>query len=315
MEKIIRIGTRDTPLAIYQAKKVQYYLHQEGYPSKLFLMKSEGDLIQNMPIHTMNKIGVFTKKLTNIMLSGKIDMVVHSLKDVPIHLPNEIVLSAFLKRGSPLDLLVYKGSSNFLYNSNTHAIIATGSLRRAAFWKNKYPYHTIIGLRGNINTRLKKLSKNPWNAAIFAQVGLERLGLLKNFKYYKLFSYEILDWMIPSPGQGIIVISTLKKNNNINLLTKKLDDKETRLSANIERQFLSTLSGGCMSPIGGHAVIKNKIIYFTGVLLSLDGVQKIKKTIKSTDYKNIGFKCAKLILKQGGGKILEENKKIFHNKL
>ncbi|WP_185850436.1 hydroxymethylbilane synthase [Blattabacterium cuenoti] len=315
MKKIIRIGTRDSPLAIYQARKVQFFLHEEGYISQLFLMKSEGDIIQNIPIHTMNKIGVFTKRLTNLMLSGEIDMVVHSLKDVPINIPNEIMLSAFLKRGSPYDLLVYKGSNDFLYNLNNHAIIATGSLRRASFWRGKYPHHTIIGLRGNINTRLIKLYKNAWKAAIFAKVGLERLGILEKLNNSKLLNYKELDWMIPSPGQGIIVVSTLKKNNRINiLLTEKLDDKKTRLSANIERQFLRTLSGGCMSPIGGHAIVKDKIVYFTGILLSLDGMKKIKKTIKGTNYKNIGFQCAKYILKKGGKKILEENKKIFHNK-
>ncbi|ACY40573.1 hydroxymethylbilane synthase (porphobilinogen deaminase) [Blattabacterium sp. (Blattella germanica) str. Bge] len=302
MKKIIRIGTRNSPLAVFQAQKVQKLLKKEGYFSHLFKIKSEGDLIQNVPIHALKHVGVFTKKLTNIMLSGEIDMAVHSLKDVPINLPEGIILSAFLKRESFFDSLVYKGSSDFLYDPKIHAVIATGSIRRSAFWKNRYPHHGLIDLRGNINTRLKKLQNSSWKGALFAQVGLERLGILNNFK---CLNCKILDWMIPSPGQGIIVVSTLEKKDSINSLIKKLDDIETRLSANIERQFLKTLGGGCISPIGAHAKIKNKIIYFTGMLLSLDGMHKIKKTRIGTNYDLIGFQCAEEILKEGGREILE----------
>lgn len=309
MKKIIKIGTRSSPLAIYQAKIIQNFLHQEGFFSHLFKIQSEGDLIQNVPIYALKRVGLFTKKLVNCMLSGEIDIAVHSLKDVPINLPKEIILSAFLKRESCSDLLVYKGSSNFLYDSNLNTIIATGSLRRRAFWKSRYSHHTLIDLRGNINTRLKKLYHNSsWKGAIFAKVALERLGLLNNLKY------KILDWMIPAPGQGIIVVSSLERNDIINILIQKTDHLETRLSANIERQFLKTLDGGCISPIGAHAVIKNKIVYFTGILLSLDGMHKIKKIKIGTNYDTIGGQCAEEILKEGGKEILENIKKVFQRK-
>ncbi|WP_185849857.1 hydroxymethylbilane synthase [Blattabacterium cuenoti] len=306
MNRIIRIGTRDSPLAISQAIEVQKFLHRLGYCSHLFFIKSEGDLIQNIPIDKFKKIGVFTRKLTNVLISGKIDMAVHSLKDVPTNLSEKITLSAYLKRGSFSDLLVYKGSSNFLFNPKIEAIIATGSLRRVAFWKNRYPHHTIVDLRGNINTRLKKLYDNSWKGAIFAKVGLERLGILNDLEG---FNFKVLDWMIPSPGQGIIVVSTRKDNEWIQNLTKKLDDRNTRLSASIERQFLKTLGGGCVTPIGGHAIIKNKIIYFTGILFSLDGMQKIIKTKIGTNYNIIGYQCAKEILEEGGKDILENMRK------
>lgn len=272
MNRIIRIGTRNSPLAISQAIEVQKVLHRLGYCSHLFFIKSEGDLIQNIPLYKFKKVGIFTRNLTDVLLSGKIDMAVHSLKDVPTSLPEKIVLSAYLKRGSFSDLLIYQGSSNFLLNSKIEAVIATGSLRRRAFWKNRYPHHTIVDLRGNINTRLKKLYNNSWKGALFAKVGLERLGLLNDLEG---FNFKVLDWMIPSPGQGIIVVSTRKDNEWIHYL--ELDDRNTRLSANIERQFLKTLGGGCVTPIGAHAIIKNKIIYFTGILFSLDGMQKIRK--------------------------------------
>ncbi|WP_185862752.1 hydroxymethylbilane synthase [Blattabacterium cuenoti] len=306
MNRIIRIGTRDSPLAISQAIEVQKILHRLGYCSHLFFIKSEGDLIQNIPIDKFKKVGVFTRKLTNVLISGKIDMAVHSLKDVPTNLSEQITLSAYLKRGSFSDLLVYKGSSNFLFNPKIKAIIATGSLRRVAFWKNRYPHHTIVDLRGNINTRLKKLYDNSWKGAIFAKVGLERLGILNDLEG---FNFKVLDWMIPSPGQGIIVVSTRKDNEWIQNLTKKLDDRNTRLSASIERQFLKTLGGGCITPIGAHAIIKNKIIYFTGILFSLDGMQKIIKTKIGTNYNIIGYQCAKEILEKGGKEILENMRK------
>ncbi|AWU43938.1 hydroxymethylbilane synthase [Blattabacterium sp. (Cryptocercus kyebangensis)] len=303
MNRIIRIGTRNSPLAVYQAREVQTFLRKKGYSSRLFFIKSEGDLIQNIPIHKLKKSGVFTRKITQVMLSGVIDIAVHSLKDVPTKLPEEIVLSAYLKRGSFSDLLVYKGSNNFLLDSNIHAIIATGSLRRGAFWRNRYPNNTIVDLRGNINTRLKKLRENYWKGALFAKIGLERLGILHNLDG---LNFQVLNWMIPSPGQGTIVVSTLKNNDFIHHLTEKLDDKETRLSANIERQFLRTLECGCMTPIGAHAVIKNKITYFTGVLFSLDGMQKIQKTKIGSHNDLIGIECAKEILKEGGMEILQK---------
>jgi hydroxymethylbilane synthase len=305
LNRVIRIGTRNSPLSVYQAKKVQKFLYGLGYSSRLFFIKSEGDLIQNIPIHKLKKVGIFTEKITQAMLSGVIDIAVHSLKDVPTNLPEKIVLSAYLKRGSFYDLLVYKGSNNFLFDPNIHAVIATGSLRRRVFWKNRYPHHTIVDLRGNINTRLKKLYENSWKGAIFAKVGLERLGILNDLDG---FNFQVLDWMIPSPGQGTIVVSTLIDNDRIHHLTKKLDDQETRLSANIERQFLKTLGGGCMNPIGAHALIQNKIIYFTGILFSLDGMKKIKKTKKGSNYDLIGFQCAKEILEEGGKEILEHIK-------
>ncbi|WP_185878500.1 hydroxymethylbilane synthase [Blattabacterium cuenoti] len=302
MNRIIRIGTRDSPLAISQAIEVQKVLHRLGYCSHLFFIKSEGDLIQNIPLYKFNKVGIFTRNLTDVLLSGKIDMAVHSLKDVPTSLPEKIVLSAYLKRGSFSDLLIYKGSSNFLLNSKIETVIATGSLRRRVFWKNRYPHHTIVDLRGNINTRLKKLYNNSWKGAIFAKVGLERLGLLNDLEGV---NFKVLDWMIPSPGQGIIVVSTRIDNEWIHYLTKELDDRNTRLSANIERQFLKTLGGGCVTPIGAHAIIKNKIIYFTGILFSLDGMQKIIKKKIGTNYNVIGYQCAKEILEEGGKEILD----------
>ena len=170
MSKIIRIGTRDSQLALWQAKTVQYHLEHLGHKTVLVPVKSTGDLVLDKPLYELGITGIFTKTLDIAMLNGSIDIAVHSLKDVPTVLPKGIVQAAVLKRGNINDTLVYKTNEEFL--SARDAIIATGSLRRRAQWLNRYPTHTIVGLRGNVNSRLEKLEDNEdWNAAIFAGAG------------------------------------------------------------------------------------------------------------------------------------------------
>jgi hydroxymethylbilane synthase len=295
MKNTIRIGTRNSPLAFLQAKKVQYELSKLGKVSFLVPIKSYGDLEYNIPIKKINSIGLFTKTLIRAMIIGLVDISVHSLKDIPTTLLKNVILSACLKRENVLDILVYKGSDSFLYNPSIPALIATGSIRRKAFWKNRYPYHTIIDLRGNINTRLNKLIKNNWNGAIFSISALERLNILNNLKNFNL-KYTILEWMIPSPAQGVIAITSLKKNKNLSIYCKKLDHKKTRYAITIERQFLGTLEGGCYTPIGAYAFFKKKIVHFHGALLSKNGIKKIEKYKITSNFKKLGGGCAKDIL-------------------
>ena len=157
MSKRIRIGTRDSELALWQAKNVQSQLKSLGHETALIAVKSTGDLALNKPIYEMGISGVFTRALDIALLNEEIDVAVHSLKDVPTTLPEGIVQAAVLKRGNASDTLVYKNNEEFL--SQRQAVIATGSLRRKAQWLNHYPTHSIVELRGNINTRLKKLSE------------------------------------------------------------------------------------------------------------------------------------------------------------
>ena len=176
MSKIIRIGTRDSQLAMWQAKTVQIQLENLGHKTVLVPVKSTGDLVLDKPLYELGITGIFTKTLDIAMLNGSIDIAVHSLKDVPTILPKGIVQAAVLKRGNVNDTLVFKKNEEFL--SAKDAIIATGSLRRRAQWLNRYPTHTVVGLRGNVNSRLQKLEDNEdWNAAIFAGAGIGRLDL------------------------------------------------------------------------------------------------------------------------------------------
>ncbi len=173
-KKTIRIGTRDSELALFQAHTVQKQLNDLGYQTEIIAVKSQGDLVLDKPIYELGITGIFTKTLDSAMINGQVDIAVHSMKDVPTALPEGIVQAAVLERANYLDILVHKGNTSFL---DSTATIATGSLRRKAQWWNKYPNHTLVDLRGNVNTRLQKLHDNDWDGAVFAAAGLERINL------------------------------------------------------------------------------------------------------------------------------------------
>ena len=241
MSKIIRIGTRDSELALWQAKTVQSQLEHLGHKTQLVPVKSDGDLKLNKPIYELGITGVFTKILDVAMLNHEIDIAVHSLKDVPTLLPKGIVQAAVLKRGNVRDTLVYKNNEEFL--SQKHAVIATGSLRRKAQWLNRYPTHSVVGLRGNVNTRLQKLEESDWNGAIFAAAGIGRIGLTPEEAIN-------LEWMIPAPAQGAIMITAREEDEDFRAICNEINHEETEICTTIERQFLNLLEGGCSAPIG-----------------------------------------------------------------
>jgi hydroxymethylbilane synthase len=297
MSKVIRIGTRDSELALWQAHTVEKKLNDLGYTTEIIAVKSEGDIILDKPLYELGITGIFTKTLDIAMLAGKVDIAVHSMKDVPTALPIGIIQSAVLERANVHDLLVHKGNLNFLTSNGT---IATGSLRRQAQWLHKYPNHQVVDLRGNVNTRMQKLNDSDWNGAIFAAAGLERINL-------KPENYITLDWMTPAPAQGAMVVVTLANDPFSTEAVAKLNHQETEICTHIERQFLRTLEGGCTAPIGALAQIKDNQIDFQGVLHSLDGKQEleIKKSCNFVSYKDFGKECAEAILTNGGKQLME----------
>ena len=297
MDKTIRIGTRDSELALWQAHTVQKKLHDLGYKTEIIAVKSQGDIILDKPLYELGITGIFTKTLDIAMLNNQVDIAVHSMKDVPTALPIGIVQAAVLERANTLDILVYKGETSFL---DSEAIIATGSLRRQAQWLNRYPNHTVVDLRGNVNTRMQKLQDNDWNGAVFAAAGLERINL-------KPENYIDLDWMVPAPAQGAMVVVAMENDTFCKEALAKLNHKETEICTEIEREFLKTLEGGCTAPIGALAKFNSKEIEFEGVLFSLDGKEKhtIKKSCTFDSYKNFGKSCAEEILNNGGKALME----------
>jgi hydroxymethylbilane synthase len=307
MIKTIRIGTRDSELALWQAKTVEKSLNDLGHNTEIIAVKSQGDIILDKPLYELGITGIFTKTLDIAMINGQIDIAVHSMKDVPTALPQGIVQAAVLERANFLDILVHKVNVDFL---EKEATIATGSLRRQAQWLNKYPNHTVVDLRGNVNTRMQKLNDNKWNGAVFAAAGLERINL-------KPETFINLDWMTPAPAQGAMVVLAMENDNFTIDAVSQLNDIETEICTYIERQFLRTLEGGCTAPIGALAKYDqvNDTITFEGNLLSLDGKQKleIKKKVPIEDWKKLGYHSAQEILNNGGKELMAEIKKALKN--
>lgn len=305
MKKTIRIGTRDSELAMWQANTVKNALEKLGYDTELVPVKSQGDLVLDKPLYEFGITGIFTKTLDVAMLTDTIDIAVHSMKDVPTALPKGIVEAAVLKRAHTQDILVHKGT-DFL---NEEGIIATGSLRRKAQWLHKYPNHEVVDLRGNVNTRLQKLEDNNWNGAIFAAAGLERINLTPE-------KYVDLKWMIPAPAQGAMLVVAKEEDNFCRKALSALNDEESSICVHIEREFLRTLEGGCTAPIGALAVIEDDTIHFKGGLFSLDGSQKfeVEKTIPVSERKEFGKRCAQEILSQGGTELMKEIKATINKK-
>jgi hydroxymethylbilane synthase len=302
-QKTIRIGTRDSHLALWQAKTVEKHLNVLGYSTQIIPVKSEGDILLDKPLYELGITGIFTKTLDIAMLNGQVDIAVHSLKDVPTALPVGIVQAAVLERANIADILVHKGTLDFLQNTGT---IATGSLRRQAQWWNKYPNHTVVDLRGNVNTRLQKLQENSWDGAVFAAAGLERINI-------KPDNFISLDWMIPAPAQGAMVVVAMANDDFTNDAVAQLNHLETEICTSIERQFLKTLEGGCTAPIGAIATYdeNNDTIHFKGVLLSINGKEKleIEKKVDISEWKKIGFSTAQELLNNGGKQLMETIKK------
>ncbi|AWA29183.1 hydroxymethylbilane synthase [Flavobacterium magnum] len=301
MSKTIRIGTRDSELALWQAHTVEKKLNDLGYSTEIIAVKSAGDIILDKPLYELGITGIFTKTLDIAMINGQVDIAVHSMKDVPTALPKGIVQAAVLERANEKDILVYNGNEDF-YHEN--ATIATGSLRRQAQWLNRFPHHTTVDLRGNVNTRLQKLKDNKWNGAIFAAAGLERLNL-------KPENHIDLDWMIPAPAQGAMVVVSMQHDDYCTEAVAKLNHFHTEICTKIERDFLKQLEGGCTAPIGALAEIIGNDIRFTGVLCSLDGKEKIniEKAIAIDQYHHFGNQCAVEILENGGEAVMEKIRK------
>ncbi|MFB9055189.1 hydroxymethylbilane synthase [Mariniflexile ostreae] len=306
MSRIIRIGTRDSELALWQAKTVQSLLENLGHKTILVPVKSTGDLVLDKPLYKLGITGIFTRTLDISMLNHDIDIAVHSSKDVPTILPQGIIQAAIIKRGNVNDTLVFKNNEEFL--SSKKAVIATGSLRRRAQWLNRFPTHTIVDIRGNVNSRLQKLQDNEdWDATIFAAAGIGRIGVRPEEAIN-------LDWMIPAPAQGAIMITALDEDDFIKSVCRELNHEETEICVNIEREFLNKLEGGCSAPIGALAYIKNEEVHFKGVLLSADGSKRIDVTRvkKLGEHHDISTYSANFVIERGGKRLMDNIKRSAH---
>jgi hydroxymethylbilane synthase len=291
LKEVIKIGTRESQLAVWQARLVQNLLQKNDVASELVYIKSEGDVDTITPLYELGVQGIFTKTLDAALLNHRIDLAVHSMKDVPTKMAESIKQAAVLERASYKDILVYKNDPSFLEDKNTIATIATSSIRRMAQWLHRYPNHTIENLRGNVNTRLRKLDQHNWNGAIFAAAGLERIDLRPE-------TSVDLDWMLPSPAQGAIIIVCRVDDDEVYNVCNVLNDGNTALCTKIEKDFLRALSGGCSTPISGLAELKDDKIIFKGNICSTDGRQiiEIEKESVDKDAGELGFNAGNELL-------------------
>lgn len=266
MNKIIKIWTRDSKLAIWQAEFVKNEFEKVGIKSEIVFIKSEWDQNNITPLYELNIQWIFTRTLDIALLKWEIDIAVHSLKDVPTSQAVWIILASIPKRWCYKDIFIYKWE--VIPNFNKEHIIWTSSLRRKAYWLHKYPHANIENLRWNIDWRLEKIEKNDfWIWAIFAKTAIERLWLdIKN-------QFD-LDFMLPAPAQWALWIACLEKNQDIIQICKNINDTRTEICVNIERKFLNLLEWGCSMPIWAFAEIKDEKIVFKGSFLSIDWKEK-----------------------------------------
>lgn len=321
LRTILRIGTRDSQLAVWQASKVQSLLKKINVESELVFIKTEGDVDTVTPLYELGVQGIFTKALDAALLNKRIDLAVHSMKDVPTQLAKNIMHAAVLPRASTKDIFVYKDKSDLerlgFVNSqwenfdreSTPAIqsiftIATSSIRRIAQWLHRYPNHHFENLRGNVNTRLRKVEESKWNGAIFAAAGLERINLRPQ-------NSIDLDWMLPAPAQGAIMIVCREDDYLTYNACQSLNNAETALCTKIERDFLRTLHGGCSTPISALVEIKDGQVTFEGNVVSVDGRQKveIRKTVSAEIAEDLGVHAANEILAKGAQGIVDSIRK------
>ena len=317
MSRPFRIGTRDSQLALWQANLVKDLLEKNGVQAELVPVKSEGDIDLTTPLYEMGVQGIFTKTLDIALLKGEIDIAVHSMKDVPTQLAKGLVQAAVLPRADHEDVLVLNdalennscderiGGATVPELADESLVIATSSVRRRAQWLNRYPEHRLESLRGNVNTRLKKVSESNWNGAIFAKAGLARIGILPANAIQ-------LNWMLPAPAQGAIVVVAKADASTILNELQKFNDPATALCTKIERDFLRSLMGGCTTPISALARIDGNYLRFVGQLMSLDGREKIEveKTININLAEDVGIIAAQEILQKGGHAIIQNIKSI-----
>ena len=291
MKQSLKIGTRESQLAVWQATLVKTLLEKNGVSSELIYIKSEGDVDTVTPLYELGVQGIFTKALDAALINKRIDIAVHSLKDVPTKLAGGLKQAAVLKRASSKDIFVYKNSCSFLEDKESNATIATSSTRRIAQWLHRYPNHSIENLRGNVNTRLRKINEHNWNGAIFAAAGLERIDLRPK-------NSVDLDWMLPAPAQGAITI-VCRSDDNFSFETcSVLDDINTALCTKIERDFLRELMGGCSTPISALAIVEGDSMLFKGNICSPDGKKKIEteKTASMPNSYDLGIIAAREFL-------------------
>ena len=306
MKKTIRIGTRGSQLALYQAKKVKATL-ENIFPElqvELKIIKTKGDKILDVALSKIGDKGLFTKEIENELIDGSVDLAVHSLKDLPTKLPDGLKLGAVLERGEFRDALVsLKGKK--MSDLKAGDVVATSSLRRIAGLLKINNQIVIKDIRGNVNSRLQKMEDGYCDAMIMAAAGLQRLGL-------EQYITEIIDpeVIMPAVSQGAIAIETRLNDPEVDKLMEKLNHLNTWNTVVAERAFLAHLEGGCQVPLGCYSRVENGTLNMSGFVASIDGKQYIRENISGeiTNGAELGVQMAEKMLEKGAKEILDQIK-------
>jgi hydroxymethylbilane synthase len=285
---ILRIGTRGSKLALIQAETVKSLLAKNGVESKLVIVKTSGDSFTDRPFREAG-IGAFVREIDDRMLAGDIDIAVHSMKDVPTKRPQQISVCAVLPRSTPYDVLIFERPLR------EGAVIGTSSLRRHAQLARYFPQYVRRQIRGNVDTRMRKLRASEFSAIVLAEAGLERLGIHINQKRLPF---------VPSPNQGIVAVMASEEIREYDAVAT-LNDRGTLVEAMVERTIMETLGGGCLVPLGVFAQLQGDSVSVTAEVLSLDG----QRTVRLADHILVenydrGSRAFALRIKESGGEAL-----------
>lgn len=303
MDKTLKIGTRGSKLALWQANWVKSSLEVK-HPSlsiELEIIKTKGDKILDVPLAKVGGKGLFVKEIEEALLDGRIDLAVHSMKDMPGEIPDGLCIGAIPQRETPQDVLISRYNS-YLSKLGPRAKIGTSSLRRKAQLLHARPDLVVLPLRGNLDTRLKKLETENLDAIILAAAGVKRLGLEN-----RITQYLDENTMLPAVGQGALCIEIRQNDPEIEAIVTTLEHPQTRLIVLGERAFLNRLEGGCQVPIAAYGKIDKNIFTLSGLVATVDGKTLIKETINGAQdsSESIGIDLAERLISMGAEDIIE----------
>lgn len=299
----IIIGSRGSELALWQARYVAGLL-QAKHPELTIatqIIHTTGDKILDTSLSIIGGKGVFTKEIETALLDGEIDLAVHSLKDLPTALPEGLTLGAIPERANVHDVFLSNDNSARLMHLPDGARIATGSLRRKAQLLAKRPDFTIVDIRGNVPTRIRKLTESNWDGMILASAGLERLGLAEHIAHA-----ISLEWVLPAVGQGALGVECRADETQMLEWLAPLDHAPTRAAVTAERALLAALGGGCQVPIGAHGIVNSDTLELSACIAALNGesIVRAAHTGRMVDAEQIGRELARTLLDMGGKELL-----------
>jgi hydroxymethylbilane synthase len=294
---VIVIASRGSQLALWQARHVAARLAELGAEARIEIIKTTGDRITDVPLAQVGGKGLFTKEIEEALLAGTADLAVHSLKDMPTELPPGLTLAAIPEREDPRDALIGRTLSELREGS----VVGTSSLRREAQLRALGIGLVTKMLRGNVDTRLRKLDEGQYDAIVLAAAGLRRLGWAN-----RIAETLPVETMCPAVGQGALAIETRDDGGPVQELVRKLDHAESRLAVTAERELLATLGGGCQVPVGAHARVDGSTIHLRAIVASPEGSRVVRGELSGSDAMQVGRELGTRLLNEGAREILRE---------